>query len=970
MNPASLYNAAPMDALEARTQEIGRETFQRMREEVRRAGPVGKLRDRALAWMMRHDEMKTSLFRLVDVLPSLNSAGEITRHLKEYVGPSIRHLPQRGLFSHLAAAAAMAVTTRAARSFIAAADVSGAADAAIALRQRGMEFTIDLLGEAVVSETEADQYARRYHDLINGLASRLGGANVNVSVKLSCLYSQFDPIDPRSALEAVAARLRPILLAARQCAAFVCIDMEQSAFKDLTLRIFKEVLLEPDLRDWPNVGIAIQAYLPASGEDLTDLAAWAKHRGTPVGVRLVKGAYWDFECVLAAENNWPVRVYTDKNQTDANFERLTEFLIAHHDLLRPAVASHNIRDIAHALAAAERAGLAPHTIEFQMLYGMAAPIKTALVDRGERVRVYAPVGKLLPGMAYLVRRLLENTSNQSFLRAALLEHVPQEELLMNPSLKPPPKPLPRPPADEFRNEPPTDFSRSGARDSMQQALSNMTPTRRPLVIGGQKIETADWMPSVNPSHKKQIVGHAAKATAEHARRAIAAAKSAFADWRNQSADVRADLLRRLADQLRQRRFEITALEVCECGKPWREADADVAEAIDFCVYYARQARQMGRGHRVDLPGETNRHFYEPRGVAAVIAPWNFPLAILTGMATAAVVTGNTVILKPAEQSSLVGAMLMDAFEAAGAPAGVVNYLPGIGEEVGPELLSSPEVALIAFTGSRQVGLEIMQAAARVPAGQHTIKKVIAEMGGKNAIIVDADADLDEAIHGITASAFGYAGQKCSACSRLIILQEIYEPFLQRLAEATRSLRVAPAEDPGCFVGPVIDADAHARILGTIEKARMQAKLLFAGDTASLADEGYYIAPHLFADVDPASTLAQEEIFGPVLACMKARDMNHAIDLANGVAYALTGGLYSRSPAAIQRVSREFRVGDLYINRKITGALVGRQPFGGFKLSGAGCQAGGPDYLTQFVVGRVVTENTLRHGFAPEAELTE
>jgi RHH-type transcriptional regulator, proline utilization regulon repressor / proline dehydrogenase / delta 1-pyrroline-5-carboxylate dehydrogenase len=951
-----------MDALESRTLQLGRELLR----QTRQADQFSGLQSRFMGRILRSEEIKTSLFRLVDVLPALKTGGQVNRHITEYLGGAWRYLPETGPVASVVASTARFVANRLARSFIAASDPEGAAAAARALRRRGMDFTIDLLGEAVVTETEAEQYAGRYGRIIEHLTDKLPGGSVNVSVKLSSLFSQFDPIDAEGTITAVGRRLRPILQTARKRGAFVCFDMEQAAFKDLTLRIFKEILLESEFRDWPDVGIAIQAYLPASSADLADLSAWATSRGTSVGVRLVKGAYWDFECVVAGQNNWPLPVFLEKARTDAHFQRLTAFLIDHRDVLRPAIASHNIRDIAHALALAEQARLKPRAIEFQMLFGMADSVKTVLVDYGQRVRVYAPVGDLLPGMAYLVRRLLENTSNESFLRAALQGQASDEELLMNPLTIAPARRAAKT-SDEFRNEPITDFSRAGARESMARALAAVRPMRCPLVIAGRKITTPDWLAAVNPSHKGQIVGHSARGTAEHAAQAVAAAAEAFVRWRDRSAGDRADLLMRVADQLRVRRFELAALEVKECGKPWREADADVAEAIDFCVYYAREAVRLGKGRRQDVPGETNESFYEPRGVVAVIAPWNFPLAILCGMTAAAVVSGNTAVVKPAEQSSLIAARLIEAFENAGAPAGVVNYLPGVGEDVGAALVSSPNVAMVAFTGSRQVGLAIQEAAAKCLPGQRHIKRVIAEMGGKNAIIVDADADLDEAIHGVTASAFGYAGQKCSACSRLIVLDEIYDAFLVRLVEATRSLRVAPAEDPGCFVGPVIDAVAHARILRTIEEATSQATVALAGDVGALADEGYFVGPHIFTDVDPASGLAQEEIFGPVLACMRAKTLDHALDLANGTAYALTGGLYSRSPANIERARREFRVGDLYINRKITGALVGRQPFGGFKLSGTGCQAGGPDYLPQFMVQRVVTENTLRHGFVPEGE---
>jgi RHH-type proline utilization regulon transcriptional repressor/proline dehydrogenase/delta 1-pyrroline-5-carboxylate dehydrogenase len=372
----------------------------------------------------------------------------------------------------------------------------------------------------------------------------------------------------------------------------------------------------------------------------------------------------------------------------------------------------------------------------------------------------------------------------------------------------------------------------------------------------------------------------------------------------------------------------------------------------------------------DVPGEENEFSYEPRGVAVVIAPWNFPLAILCGMTTAALVAGNPVIMKPAEQSPIIAAKLMEILRAAGVPPGVVSYLPGRGEEIGPTLVQHKDVAVIAFTGSRPVGLMINHQAAETPSGQDHVKRVITEMGGKNAIIIDDDADLDEAVHGVAASAFGYQGQKCSACSRAIVLESTHDAFLNRLIEATRSLKIGPAEDPGCFVGPVIDEEARQRILDYIAKGTREARLVYAADVGALSEEGFYVGPHVFAEVAPTAVIAQEEIFGPVLAVIKAQDLTQALEIANGTSYALTGGLYSRSPANIERVRREFRVGNLYINRKITGALVDRQPFGGFKLSGIGSKAGGPDYLLQFLLPRTITENTMRRGFAPLHNLAD
>jgi RHH-type proline utilization regulon transcriptional repressor/proline dehydrogenase/delta 1-pyrroline-5-carboxylate dehydrogenase len=440
---------------------------------------------------------------------------------------------------------------------------------------------------------------------------------------------------------------------------------------------------------------------------------------------------------------------------------------------------------------------------------------------------------------------------------------------------------------------------------------------------------------------------------------------AFDGWRDTDVKERAALLHRLAEQFRKRRFELSAWIVFETGKPWRESDADVAEAIDFCDYYALEMEKLGAPQHRDVPGEDNRYFYEPRGVAVVIAPWNFPLAILTGMASAALVTGNTVVLKPAEQSGIIAAKLMECLIAAGLPPGVANFLPGDGEEIGPTLVKHPDVALIAFTGSVKVGLMINEQASHTPGGQNFVKKVIAELGGKNAVIVDADADLDEAVKGVVDSAFGYTGQKCSAGSRAIVLDGIYDQFLARLVEATKSLAVKPADDPGCSLGPVIDGEARARILKFIEAGKKESRLAHQTDLGSLAEQGHFIPPTIFADVPENAKIAQEEIFGPVLSVIRAKDLDDAIRIANGTKYALTGGCYSRSPSHLEQVKRRFRVGNLYINRKCTGALVDRQPFGGFKLSGIGSKAGGPDYLLQFVLPRTITENQMRRGFAPE-----
>jgi RHH-type proline utilization regulon transcriptional repressor/proline dehydrogenase/delta 1-pyrroline-5-carboxylate dehydrogenase len=987
--------------LEQLTRAYGQEIFARLD----RHGPVpfgpSWWDEQLMGVTMRDPSVKVQLFRFIDALPRLDTAAEVTRHLREYFAEAQEHLPawartgmrwmpRDGFAGRLLARTARANAQRLARRFIAGSNPKEALQAIARLRQQSLAFTVDLLGEAVITEVEAQRYQQSYLELIEGLSREVNRwppidlidrdlhgplPRVNVSIKLSGLYSQFDPIDPDGTSQAVRARLRPILRSAQQHHAFVNVDMEQYAFKDLTLRIFQEILEEEEFRRWSDVGIAIQAYLRDTARDLENLAGWAERRGTPVWVRLIKGAYWDFETVVAAQQEWPVPVFTAKWETDAAYERLTTFLLTRHQVLRPAFGSHNVRSLAHVLAAARVLGIPARSYEIQLLYGMAGEIKDVLVGLGQRVRVYTPYGQLLPGMAYLVRRLLENTANESFLRASFTEHVPEDQLLMNPLLKGHNgaawADTARAPDRRFHNQPLADFSRADARRNLQQALTQVHAQlgkAYPPIIANEPIATSASVDSVNPSHKQEIVGRVGRATPEDARRAIAAAKAAFPGWRDTPPEERAGLLFRAAEVMRRRTFELTAWEVYECGKQWREADADVAEAIDYCEYYGREMLRLAAPQHFDVPGEENAYFYEPRGVTVVIAPWNFPLAILCGMTTAALVTGNPVVMKPAEQSAVIGARLMEVLQETGLPPGVANFLPGIGEEIGPTLVEHPDVAMIAFTGSRGVGLSINREAAKVMPAQEQVKRVLAEMGGKNAVIIDGDADLDEAVHGVVASAFGYQGQKCSACSRVIVLQSLHDAFLERLIEATRSLKIAPAEDPGCAVGPLIDAEAQKRVLEYIDKGKQEARLAFAGNPGALSEEGYYVGPHVFAEVPPTALIAREEIFGPVLAVMKAHDLTEALAIANGTAYALTGGVYSRSPESIRRVRREFRVGNLYVNRKITGALVARQPFGGFKMSGIGSKAGGPDYLLQFVLPRTITENTMRRGFAPDADL--
>lgn len=523
----------------------------------------------------------------------------------------------------------------------------------------------------------------------------------------------------------------------------------------------------------------------------------------------------------------------------------------------------------------------------------------------------------------------------------------------------------------FQNEPPTDFSRAESREAMEKGLADVEELlggEYGLVINGKTIDTRAKLTSRNPARKKQVVGTLAAAHPDHVPQAVDAARRAFRSWSRVPAPQRAEYLEVVAAEMRNRRFELAAWEVYECGRTWLEADADIAEAIDFCMYYASQMRDLADAVTCDYPGEENAYSYRPRGVVAVISPWNYPLAIVTGMTVAAVVTGNTVVLKPAEQSSVVAAKLMEMFRDAGLPNGVVNFLPGSGSDLSPALASHGDVDVVAFTGSRANGLSLNRLAAEADPRQTGIKRVIAEMGGKNAIIVDDDADLDDAVAGVLTSAFHDAGQRCSACSRVIVLGGIYDAFLARLQPAVESLKVGAPEDPATTIGPLIDEEAQKAIQDYIAIGLEEHRVIVGGPAPSLAKDGHYVAPHVFADVDPSARLAQDEIPGPVLSVIRAKNLDEAIEFANRSPYALAAGLYSRSPRNIQRFRQEAHGGNLFINRPITGALVQRHPFGGYRMSGTGAKPGGRDYLLQFLTPVCVSENTTRRGYAPDLNL--
>lgn len=946
----------------------------------------GKIMD----WSMKNSQFKTQMFRFVDVLPTLNSGKEVAKHLKEYFAEGGEQLPSVfnfGLGLGSLAPGLMAGTiksniTQMAKMFITGENYKEALPKILKARKEKMTFTVDILGEACLSESESEEYFKRYIELMEGLAKEsnawekvdeldtdhLGDIpKVNVSIKLTALYSQIHGEAWDESKENIKKRLRPIFDCAIKNNIFINIDMEKYELKDLTLEVFKEVLLEPAYRSYRHFGIVIQAYLRDSKNDIEQLIKFAKSREQSFSIRLVKGAYWDYENIGAQQKGWPIPVYTKKVESDANYEACTKILLDNYKYISLCVASHNVRSIANALVEADKRGIPKKYIEIQMLYGMAEPIKKAIVKDGYRLREYCPVGELIPGMSYLVRRLLENTSNESFLRSKFADNFDNKALLKDPSLGlEPSDPMAYNKEDKFYNVAPIDFGIKENREEMFTAFKNFKTKKMekkvPVILDGKEEYCSDTLNSINPSNKETLA-QVSMATIDQAEKAIISSKKAFSAWAKVDPHERATFLEKAAEYLLRDRFEIMVVEVLEAGKTWKEADGDVCEAVDFLNYYARQMRQLGKPFRTGhAPGEISMYQYQGRGVNLVIAPWNFPLAIITGMVGGALVTGNTVIMKPAEQTSLTALYLYNAFKEAGLPSNVLQFLPGRGEVVGEYLVKHKDTAMICFTGSKEVGQKILSHAQTFQPGQQQIKRCMTELGGKNAIIIDSDADLDEAVSSILYSSFGFQGQKCSACSRLIVLDEIYNKLIERLVEAAKSFKVGPAENPTSYMGPVIDEEAYKRILNYIEIGKSEAKLLFKGDAPT---EGYFVAPHIFIDVKTNHRIAQEEIFGPVLAIIKCKDLDEALEIANGTEFGLTGGLFSRSPQNIERVKNEFNVGNLYINRGNTGAMVERHPFGGFKMSGGGSKTGGKDYLLQFVDPKVITENTLRRGFAPE-----
>ncbi|MBI4201847.1 MAG: proline dehydrogenase family protein [Chloroflexi bacterium] len=959
-------------ALEARTQELGRQLHARTRRY--RPSAAERMQDWLFDQLADDPSLRSRLLRFIDVLAALDAdrgGRHVKRLFREYFsGPSPRLAwPLRAALAAgrsgvmppwlLAGAARWAARATASR-FIAGQGEEGIRRALAYLEHQDRFPTFDILGEQVFSRAEADHYRRSYLQLLEQLGRHpwarrrtLGGIPcLQVSIKLSALTHDFNPTDPADTLRRVQGPLEEVLQRAARSGIGVTVDAEEYQYRELAWYIASHVLAPGGpCGATEGVGIVVQAYQRDAEAYAQEVVRFARSRPVPLQVRLVKGAYWDYEIIHATQNGWPAPVFQDKAGTDQCFERVLRVLLEHPDTIRVAVASHNLRSHAYAEALGETLGLVPGVMEHQTLFRTAEGLSRAIRSMGWEERDYVPVGRLLPGMAYLVRRVLENTSQVGFLTQSRI----QEDVaaLLQPPAPKEPAPAEaaedKPGLEGFHINPPKRLFLAQERAPFEAALAHVRQQagREYLLhLGDEQVHTGIIIPSLSPSDPdlQRPLGLVHQARLEEADRAIVLAQEGFRQWSQTPARERARILLRTADLMREGRDELAAWVVHEGGRNWSNALGDVDEAIDHIDYNARNLVTQEAWLEVK---------FQPRGVVAAIPPWNFPAALPMGMTSAALAAGNAVILKSAGPTPIIAQKLVDRFHQAGVPRNALIHLPGPGSSLGQYLVEHPGVAMVAFTGSKDVGKDIYQRASRVRLTDG-VKKVIAELGGKNAIIVFPDADIDEAVRGILLSTFEHANQKCSACSRVFAHRSIYARLRDRLREAALDLPVGLAHDPGTVVNPLINMAAKERILAQARRAREEGEVLVdrtQQDGICPLLVGPMVVELQLAQL-ACSHIAKEEIFGPILTLTPYDREEDMVREVNATVYAQTAGIFSRSPHTITRMVEQVQAGGIYINRVTTGARVGIEPFGGFQLSGTGPKTGGAEYLLGFVTRRL------------------
>ncbi len=950
-------------AVERRTQQWGRELLAVV--SAQRESRSTRWRDALVGAMTADERTRARMLGLTDVLarlPHERSPRRTASLVREYLGGDLVLPRVLKRFMKMGTASWMPDTLVAwgarrsvgmmASKFIVDAKAPALDRALALLASEGRSASVDVLGEAVMSNGEADAYRDNYLRLIAELAKHplagertVGGFPViELSLKLSSLSARFNPVALAMTLDDIAPRLRAILVASRAAGLGITVDAEQYKTRALVWHCLTETLRQERALDgWGDVGTVLQAYHRDADDYLAAMVSFAEERGTPLRVRLVKGAYWDEEAIVAGQNGWPVPVFQDKAATDICFETLVARALERTDAIALAVASHNVRSHVYAEAVAESLGLPAGTIEHQSLYRTWTALSRSLGAMGWVARDYVPVGEPEPAMAYLVRRILENSSQVGFLSQSR-ENSDERALLAEPKLTTEDERYAREPhvtgfvsVAEARLFDPTEQATFAAElASARQRWGEHYPLR----IGQQEVTTGATLEDRSPSYPDgPPVGFVEQAGPDEVERALAMVNEAQPAWAARDRNERADVLERAAQLIDERKLTLGAWVVHEAGRSWTEAVADVEEAADHLSWAAHEARAS------HVAGD-----YEPRGVVACIPPWNFPMALSAGMTGGALVTGNAVVLKPASETPITAMMLADVLYEAGVPREALVVLPGSGAVVGQALVDSPLVDMVAFTGSMEVGTEIYERAAQVTLARGGVKRVIAEMGGKNAIVVFPDADLDDAVRAVLRSAFSHAGQKCSACSRVLVHEAVADRFTERLVAAARGLPMGPADDPGTVVNPVVSPLAKERLVAHLGAIHAESEVLLEG----VSQPGCLVGPTIVrvAPEDAATAYAsQVEMFGPIVAVTRFADEDQAVELANNTPYGLTLGVFSHSPRTVERLVSAGIAGNVYVNRHVTGARVGIEPFGGMAMSGTGPKAGGVQYLRAFEVHR-------------------
>ena len=960
--------------------------------------------DHLLAWADSDPAAASQMLRFVDALPALRTHDHIIEHLAAYhreaaarfenaepIAPGVSRCLSEGsgLLGRVVAFNARSNVTRMARRLLGGETIDEVGETVSRLRRQGLAAGIDWLTRDTLTSSEVDAYAARQVALIDGLAPIVDAwpddvlldrtdcdfaARLHLTIRLSQLATRFHPVATDDTVPKILERLEPIADAARRTQTHLQFAAEPAAVDALRHHVIDWGVENGVLSDVP-FGITVSAARRSAADTIAEYADWADDVGRPIGITLTEGEARESDAAEAWLAGRDAPVFTRDAATREHFRRCTDRLLERRDALRPALATHALDLVGHALAAAESQGTPDGAIEFHAALGVGEDLARVIEERGVRARVVAPCGESVTGMARLAKSLLENPAALARLRRHLRRIEGQSSTAPNGTDMPatldavpdlqtpePPPAFTAPPA--FAGEPLSDWSDDATAAAMAESLDYVTSLlgeEYPLIIDGKAVDGRGSIVSRNPSQKKQVVGKVASASPDQAREAVESAARAQQTWARRPMQERAEFLEVIAAEIASRRFEMASWLVVEAGRDWVQADVEVSEAIDFCRLYAREARRLDEPDRVTLVGEENETAYRPRGVAVVIASWRSPLAALAGMTAAALVTGNAVVVKPAEQTPVIAARLLALFRDAGLPPGVASFVAGETTEIGPPLVTAPQTRVVAFAGDRETGLMLSEAAAARESQAEGLKQVMVQLGGQNVIVVDEDADLDEAVAGTLDSAFLCAGQLDASCSRVVVMRKVREAFRERLAEAAGELVIGDAADPATQIGPVISEDAYDRLAKAIADAGDDVEYLLAGKPSKAA--GYFVPPHIAVGIPEGHFLLHEETVGPLVTIQSGRTFDDVLSLATAGPAPLVAGLFSRNPDRIDQARRELRAGNVVINRPTVGMTVARQPFGGFGPAGLGAKSGGSDYLRQFVVPVTISERTARRGFA-------